>query len=107
MLFVGGFGFANLVMDGLTLFAFVVWFWLAISVFGDLCRRADISIWGKTLWAIGVILFPYLGVFAYVEKRTAGPPSKRDFRLRHHFRRGTPGQFRGLDDGRNWDRVYF
>jgi hypothetical protein len=36
MLFAGGFSFANFLMDVLTRFAFVIWFWLAISVFGDL-----------------------------------------------------------------------
>jgi hypothetical protein len=50
MLFAGGFSFANFLMDVLTLFAFVIWFWLAISVFGDLFRREDISGWGKALW---------------------------------------------------------
>jgi len=66
MLFAGGFSFANFLMDVLTLFAFVIWFWLAISVFSDLFRRGDISGWGKALWVIGVILFPYIGVLAYM-----------------------------------------
>jgi|SRR6516165_5228899 len=66
MPFAGGFSFANFFVDLLTLFAFVVWFWLAISVFGDLFRRSDISGWGKALWVIGVILFPYLGVLVYM-----------------------------------------
>jgi len=66
MLFAGGFSFANFFMDVLTLFAFVLWFWLAISVFGDLFRREDMSGWGKALWVIGVILFPYVGVLAYM-----------------------------------------
>lgn len=66
MLFSGGFSFANFLMDVLTVFAFVIWFWLAISVFGDLFQRHDISGWGKALWVIGVILFPYLGVLVYM-----------------------------------------
>ena len=66
MPFAGGFSFANFFVDLLTLFAFVVWFWLAISVFSDLFRRSDISGWGKALWVIGVILFPYLGVLVYM-----------------------------------------
>src|SRR5215471_7781981 len=41
VLFAGGFSFANFLMDVLTVFAFLVWFWLAISVFGDLFRRSD------------------------------------------------------------------
>jgi hypothetical protein len=50
----------------LTLFAFVIWFWLAISVFGDLFRRDDVSGWIKALWVVGVILFPFIGVLAYM-----------------------------------------
>ncbi len=72
MLFTGGFSFANFFVDLLTIFAFVVWFWLAISVFSDLFRRGDISGWGKALWVIGVILFPYLGVLVYMISQGRG-----------------------------------
>jgi len=72
MLFAGGVSFANFLMDVLTLFAFVIWFWLAISVFGDLFRREDSSGWGKALWVIGVILFPYIGVLAYMISQGKG-----------------------------------
>ena len=72
MPFAGGFSFANFFVDLLTLFAFVVWFWLAISVFGDLFRRSDISGWGKALWVIGVIFFPYLGVLVYMISQGRG-----------------------------------
>ena len=72
MLFAGGFSFANFLTDVLTLFAFVIWFWLAISVFSDLFRREDISGWGKALWVIGVILFPYIGVLAYMISQGKG-----------------------------------
>jgi hypothetical protein len=72
MLFAGGFSFANFLMDVMTLFAFLIWFWLAISVFGDLFRREDISGWGKAFWVIGVILFPYIGVLAYMISQGKG-----------------------------------
>jgi hypothetical protein len=66
MPFEGGFSFANFLVDVLAVFMFVVWFWLLIIVFGDLFRRHGISGWGKALWVIGLILFPYIGVFAYL-----------------------------------------
>jgi len=47
--FEGGFTFANFLADVLTVFFFVVWFWLLIIVFGDLFRRHDISGWAKVL----------------------------------------------------------
>jgi hypothetical protein len=77
MLFRGGFSFANFLMDVLTLFAFVIWFWLAISVFSDLFRRHDVSGWGKALWVIGVILFPYLGVLVYMIFQGRGMAERR------------------------------
>jgi Short C-terminal domain/Phospholipase_D-nuclease N-terminal len=62
----GGFSFANFLTDVITVFLFVVWFWLLIIVFSDLFRRQDISGWGKALWVIVLLLFPYLGVFGYM-----------------------------------------
>jgi heme/copper-type cytochrome/quinol oxidase subunit 2 len=62
----GGFSFANFLTFVFTVFVFVVWFWLLIIVFSDLFRRQDISGWGKTLWVIVLIVFPYLGVFGYM-----------------------------------------
>jgi hypothetical protein len=66
MLFDGGFSFSNFLADVFAVFVFVVWFWLLITVFGDLFRRHDISGWGKALWVIVLILFPYIGVFIYM-----------------------------------------
>jgi len=53
-------------VDVLSIFVFVVWFWLLIVIFGDLFRRRDISGWGKALWVLGLVLFSYLGVLAYL-----------------------------------------
>ena len=66
MLFEGGFTFSNFLIDVLTIFAFVIWFWLVITIFADLFRRHDISGWGKALWIIAVILTSYLGVIVYL-----------------------------------------
>jgi type VI protein secretion system component VasK len=72
MLFRGGFSFANFLMDVLTVFVFVVWFWLLITIVGDLFRRQDISGWVKALWIIFVILAPYIGVFIYMISQASG-----------------------------------
>jgi len=66
MPFEGGFTFANFLADALAIFMFVVWFWLLVIIFRDLFRRDDISGWAKALWVIGLILFSYLGIFAYM-----------------------------------------
>lgn len=66
MLFDGGFTFLNFLTDVIAVFAFVVWFWLLVIIFGDLFRRHDISGLAKALWVIAVILTSYIGVFAYL-----------------------------------------
>ena len=49
MLFRGGFTYTNFLADVLSVFIFVLWFWLLITVFGDLFRRQDVSGLGKAL----------------------------------------------------------
>ena len=61
-----GFTYRNFLLDVLTIFFFVAWFWLLIVVGSDLFRRRDISGWVKALWVIGWIVFPYIFVLAYL-----------------------------------------
>jgi len=72
MFFTGGFSFANFLMDVLSVFLFVVWFWLLITITGDLFRRRDVSGWAKTVWIIFVLLTPYIGVFVYMISQGRG-----------------------------------
>lgn len=61
-----GFTYRNFLMDMISVFAFVVWFWLLIVIYGDLFRRHDISGWGKALWVLVLIVTSYLGIFVYL-----------------------------------------
>jgi len=61
-----GFTYRNFLVDALTIFVFIIWFWLLITVATDLFRRHDISGWGKALWVIAWIVVPYIGVLAYL-----------------------------------------
>ena len=72
MLFPGGFTFSNFLADVFSIFIFVLWFWLLITVFGDLFRRHDISGWAKAIWVIVLIVFPYLGMFIYLISQHRG-----------------------------------
>lgn len=66
MLFDGGFTFANFVANIFSIFIFILWLWLLITVFGDLFRRQDVSGIGKVVWVILLIVLPYIGIFAYI-----------------------------------------
>ncbi len=56
----------------LVFFLWIAWFFLLFRVIADIFRSDDMGGWGKALWAIFVILVPFLGVFIYVIARGAG-----------------------------------
>ena len=61
-----GFTYRNFLLDALTIFFLIVWFWLLVTVASDLFRRHDISGWVKAIWVIGWIVFPFIVVLAYL-----------------------------------------
>ena len=72
-----GFTFRNFLTDAFAVFMFVLWFWLLVIVIGDLFWRHDISGWGKTAWVIGLIVFPYLAIFAYLITQSRGMAERK------------------------------
>jgi putative oligomerization/nucleic acid binding protein/phospholipase D-like protein len=64
--------FLDVLWTLLIFFAWVIWFWLLITVFADLFRRHDISGWVKAAWIIFVIVLPFLGVLVYLIAESKG-----------------------------------
>ena len=56
----------------------MLWFWLLITVFGDLFRRRDVSGPAKVLRVIVLIVFPYIGVFVYLISQGRGMAERRN-----------------------------
>ena len=81
MLFSGGFTFSNFPADVLSIFIFVLWFWLLITIFGDLFRRHDISGWAKAIWVIVLIVFSYIGIFIYLITQHRGMAERQSQRV--------------------------
>ena len=77
----GGFSFGNFLLDVFSIFIFVLWFWLLITVLGDLFRRGDVSGLGKTVWVIVLIVFSYLGVFIYLISQGRGMAERNSQRV--------------------------
>ena len=65
-MFAADYPFLEVLWTMFVIFAWVIWFWLLITVFADLFRRHDIGGGKKTLWIIFVIVLPFLGVFIYL-----------------------------------------
>jgi len=58
--------FLDVMWTMLVFFAWLIWFWLLITVFGDVFRRTDLSGLGKAAWIVFVIVLPYIGVLIYM-----------------------------------------
>jgi hypothetical protein len=65
-------GNGSLLWDMLWIFLFIIWFWLLITIFGDIFRSHDMGGFAKTIWIVFVIVFPYLGIFVYLIARGKG-----------------------------------
>ena len=65
-MFAADYPFLEVVWTLFVIFAWVIWFWLLITVFADLFRRHDIGGGKKVVWIIFVIVVPFLGVFVYL-----------------------------------------
>jgi hypothetical protein len=65
-------GNGDLLVDMFYIFLFIIWFWLLITIFGDIFRSDDLGGFAKTLWIIFVIVLPYLGIFVYLIARGKG-----------------------------------
>ena len=66
MVIAADYPFLDIFWTMLIFFAWVIWFWILITVFADLFRRHDIGGGSKVLWMIFVIIVPFLGVFIYL-----------------------------------------
>ena len=72
--------FLDIMGTMLVFFAWVIWFWLLITVFADIFRRHDIGGGGKVLWMIFVIVLPFLGVFIYLIAESKGMAERNEAR---------------------------
>jgi uncharacterized membrane protein YcjF (UPF0283 family) len=58
--------FLNVLWDILIIFAWVLFIWIAITVFIDIFRRRDISGWVKAAWVVLIVVLPWIGVLIYL-----------------------------------------
>ena len=75
--------FLDVLWTMLIFFAWVIWFWLLITVFADIFRRHDIGGGAKVLWCIFVIILPFLGVFIYLIAESKGMQERNVKQVQH------------------------
>jgi hypothetical protein len=52
-----------------TIYVFVLLIWMFIGIFADIFHRRDMSGWAKAAWLLGIVIFPLIGILAYVGTR--------------------------------------
>src|SRR5690242_21941823 len=60
------YSFGDVMWSMLVFFAWILWFWMLFTVFGDLFSRHDIGGWAKAGWTVFVLVLPFLGTFIYL-----------------------------------------
>lgn len=66
MLFAAEFGTGQVLWSILWFTLFFLWIWLVITIFADIMTARNMSGWAKAMWAIGIIILPFLGIFMYL-----------------------------------------
>ena len=65
--------FLDILWTMLIFFAWVIWFWLLITVFADLFRRHDLTKSAKAAWMIFLLILPFISLMIYLMVR---PPRR-------------------------------
>jgi len=71
-LLIAEYTFGQALLTVFEIFLFVAWFWILITVIGDLFRDHQISGWGKAGWVLLLIVVPFLGTLIYLIARGEG-----------------------------------
>ena len=80
--------FGHILLTVLEIFLFVAWFWILVTIIGDLFRDHEVSGWGKALWVLFLIVLPILGTLIYLIARGDGMRDraiKEQAEARQHF----------------------
>lgn len=62
----------NILVTSAIVFVFVMWFWLLVTIIGDIFRRTDTGGFSKILWILFLLFLPLLGAFAYILTQSKG-----------------------------------
>jgi len=70
----------------------LAWFWLLITLLGDIFRDHSLGGWAKGLWTLFIIVIPWLGALMYIVVRG---PSMRERDRAESERRGAAARHVG------------
>ena len=80
--------FGDAFLTILSIFFFVIWIWILITIISDLFRDHELSGWAKAGWIILLLILPYVGAFIYLIARGSGMRDraiKEQAEVKRHF----------------------
>jgi hypothetical protein len=77
VIFAADYPFLNIFWTMLIFFAWVIWIWMVVSLLTDVFSRHDLSGWIKALWAMFVVVLPFLGVLIYLITNGTGMAERK------------------------------
>ncbi len=98
------FTFGQALLTVVEIFLFVLYFWILITIIGDLFRDHQLSGWGKAGWIILLFFVPFLGMLIYLISRGEGMREravKEQAEMRRHmddYVRETAGGASSVDE---------
>ena len=72
MLPIAEFTLGDALLTVIEIFLFVIYFWILITIIGDLFRDHEMSGWGKAGWILVLLIVPFLGMLIYLIARGEG-----------------------------------
>jgi ABC-type multidrug transport system fused ATPase/permease subunit len=69
---IADYSFGDALLTVLEIFLLIAWFWILVTVIGDLFRDHQISGWAKAAWVLFLIILPFLGTLIYLIARGEG-----------------------------------
>jgi hypothetical protein len=69
---IADYGLGDALLTVLEIFLLIAWFWILITIIGDLFRDHETSGWAKAAWVFFLIFLPFLGVLIYLIARGEG-----------------------------------
>jgi hypothetical protein len=72
MLPIAEYGLTEALVTTLSIFFFVIWFWILITILSDLFRDHELSGWWKAVWCFFLVVIPFLSSLVYLVARGGG-----------------------------------
>ena len=69
---IADFTLGDALLTVLEIFLFVIYFWILITIIGDLFRDHQLSGWAKAGWILLLLVLPFLGALIYLIARGEG-----------------------------------